>query len=386
MSGAHSLALWAYPWDFLAEAPQRAAQRIRSTGADTVFVAVLYHPLEQVQCHLDGRVFTVPETSCWFAWDEALFSGTGLRPPPVGEANALSGIVVACRDAGLKVFAWIVCCHAVTLGRLHPEACQENCLGERLHATLCPSNAAVRCYVTGVIRNLVRDYAIDGVVLESLQYHPRRPETPYEKSALEFGPVERYFQGLCVCPACREAGHAQGADTERVRAFARQWLRRFVGDGIYGRSEIGALVSSDRDLARYHEMRRRTLQALVRECAAAARPRDSGLFFLCDEFQAGLRIDDVADDVTWTVELLHAYNPVSALSVVAERLRRIRPERYLASLAGFGPLAATREVLVDRMIALARVGVMNLAVYNYGVMRLEQLDWIREAFAALRSA
>ncbi len=50
------------------------------------------------------------------------------------------------------------CCHAITLGRRHPELCQCNVLGDTLLASLCPSQPAVQAYLQALIRDVADRY------------------------------------------------------------------------------------------------------------------------------------------------------------------------------------------------------------------------------------
>jgi hypothetical protein len=369
----------------LAEGPERVAERIRATGATSAFVAAVYHSVEQVQTHLDCRTYTLQDTSFWFAADQHCFARSGLQPsaPPVpGCIDPLGEIARACHHAGLKLRAWIVCCHAATFGKAHPELCQRNCLGEVLSATLCPSQPEVQNYVETLIRFLVQRYGLDGVILESLQFHPWRPVTPYQKTAVEFGPLERYFQGLCVCAECRKRAAAQGVDSERVVRAASAVLAEFQAGGTPLAGTIADTLAADDDLRAYHETRRQTLRSFVTRCHSAAQPGSSGLFLLWDEHTAGIRLGEVSEAVTDVFELFHSVDPEAAASAARQRFSResISRHHYWASLCG------SRANFADAMTGLARAGVVNFAVYNYGVMTFQQLESARAAFENARSA
>jgi hypothetical protein len=384
------ITLWAYPWDILDEEPATAAARIRATGADAVSVAIVYHQMEQVRPHLGGTTLVHPDTVACFAPDEAYYRDTPLRPPFVPRqdvADPLGRIAEACAEANLDLYAWTICCHVVTLGRAYPDLCQLNALGDRLLATLCPSQPAVQSYLTGLVSDVVSRYPIRQFELESLQYHNRWPETLHEKNALSFGPVERYLRSLCVCSACRRRAETMGVDVNRVTAIAREHLRGFVQSGEPSRQSLSEFVGGDADLSGYHRMRQETLHALIRAIHRTAAPAGTCLFFFGDEYQAGLRVGQIADDVTITGDLFYSADVEANLTLLDKRVNedRIDTARFLASVAAFGPACPDAATLSRTMVAMAEKGVGYFGVYNYGIMRLEQLDWVRQAVEAVRA-
>ena len=366
-----SVALWAYPWDFLDEGPGHAAERIRATGADTVFVAALYHPVEHLQAHLSGRMVVHAADTRWFPWHGAA----------AGDPSALKRIILACRETGVKVWAWVVCCHAISTGRAHPDMAQRNAFGDVMHATLCPANPAVGQRLESALRALACMPDLEGVVLESLQYHPRRPETPYEKSSVELTPLARYLQGLCCCDCCTAQAQALDIDSRRVAAIAREtWRRELNGDAF--RDPVEDFVLRDPDLARYHEMRRVILLNRFRKCVAAALPLPTAAFLLFDRHSAGCALEDIAGDVDQVIELFHNRGSDVVATAVQRRLESVHASRYRASVSGFGPYASSAGVLEETMRRARAAGLWHLAVYHYGIMTTEQLGHLRHAIHA----
>ncbi|MBI4531590.1 MAG: hypothetical protein HY709_08705 [Candidatus Latescibacteria bacterium] len=389
-SSTPQITLWTYPWDILDEGPATAVARMKATGADAVSVAVVYHTMEQVRPHLGGTTLDHPDTVACFAPNDARYRDTPLRPPFVPRqdvADPLGAIAEACTEAGLTLHAWTICCHVVTLGRAYPDLCQVNALGDRLLATLCPSQPAVQAYLIGLVSDVVSRYPIRRFELESLQYHNRWSEALQEKNALPFGPVEGYLRGLCVCSACCRRAEPLGVDTSRVAALAREHLHRFAQSGEPSHQTLAEFVTGDTDLLSYHRMRQETLRALIRACHEAAAPAGTCVFFFGNEYGAGLRIGQIVDDVTITGDLFYSAELETNMALLDRRLKedRIDPARLLASISGFGAQSPDAPALSRTMVTMAKRGVGYFGVYNYGIMRLEQLDWVRQAIEAAKA-
>lgn len=70
--------------------------------------------------------------------------------------------------------------------------------------------------------------------------------------------------------------------------------------------------------------------------------------------------------------------------MIGEQLREYRrlvPEgaALMPALRAIRPQTETREALVAGVRACREAGASALSFYNYGFMRLETLEWIREA-------
>ncbi len=381
---------WAYPWDFLDEGPAVAASRIRATGVDAVSVAAVYHPVDQIRPHLGGSTLVQSETTAWFPPDLTRYRETPLSPPfpdRSGMTDPFARIADACVEARLELNAWVVCCHAITLGRRHPELCQCNVLGDTLLASLCPSQPAVQAYLQALIRDVADRYPIRRFELEALQYMTRWPETPHEKNGLPFGPVEQYLRGLCVCPACKTRARNGGVDVNRTVATAKTLLQRLAETGEPLEQPLAVFVAEHPEIGGYHRARRETLLDTLRACCGAGGLVPSSTLLSGNEYTSGLRPSDTLAAASLLTVLFYAPPAVNLRSLEKRsEIDGVAPDRLLASLIAFGPNCPDAGSLKENLVEFVRRGVRHFSFYNYGALRLAQLDWVRGAIDAARAA
>jgi hypothetical protein len=354
-----------------------------------------HNPVRKVRFLEGGAVFFRPDPARW--------AGLRLQPRVSGlvhEHDVLADLGAAAAAGGLDVHAWTVFLHNGALAEAHPDCACENAFGDPYVTELCPANPDVRAYARALAGDVAR-LGVATVVAESLHYHPLEHGYAHERYFVQLGSRARYLLGLCFCRHCVAAAAAQGADGDAARRLARQELERVFAGGAEEPVDELDRDALNAELDGYLEVRRRTVSSLAAE--AAARARDEGaLFAFIDPagatkgYATGRPVGAPAASISWQLgvdpaAVARACDEVEAIGYAADPERvRLDLEAYRAS--GCSALSvALRPMLPDcdssdnlrQKISVAReLGLGRVDFYHYGFMRLEALDWIREALAA----
>src|SRR5690606_4764242 len=191
--------------------------RVQATGADSLTLAASYHQSRDVFPHNPHGV------TQYLSSGSSAFRPTteryGLLHPAPGDGrrDLLADLVDATTARGMTAQAWVVLLHNSRLGRAHPEVTVHNALGDRLRHALCPAHPEVRRYVTALATDLA-EHGVTAIHLEALTAGGYDHGETHERALIYLGETARFLLGLCFCPHCRAAGHAQDVDVDVLAA------------------------------------------------------------------------------------------------------------------------------------------------------------------------
>jgi hypothetical protein len=381
-------------------------------GAGGLTVAASYHegrdlfphnPLRKVRFLEGGALFFRPE--------ERRYEGLRIQPHVselAREAEDVFGELVAeAGRRGMEVHAWTVFLHNDTLGVRNPDCAPRNVFGDAYVTDLCPANPDVRAYTRALAADVAR-LGVTSIFAESLHYHPLEHGYAHERYFIELGPLSRYLLGLCFCEHCVEAARERGVDADAVVRFAREEVQRvFERAGAEApredvtREEAAALAGGH--LGGYLEARDASVASLAREAAAAARDEGASFSFMdlsgaVKGYATGRPSGEAAPTIAWKlgVDLAavgEACGSIAAIGYAADPERlRFDLEAYRAAAPGAAISVAMRpmapdcdsaENLAAKLRVARELGVERAHFYHYGFMRLESLDLIQAALAAV---
>jgi hypothetical protein len=226
----------------------------------------------------------------------------------------------------------------------------------------------------------------------------------HERVFIPLDAVSRYLLGICFCDACLVHARGRGVDVARVQDFARTYLERaFDGEiapGVAGIIDRAALeTEAAGHMGRFIDARLATVTTLAREVASTIRresPQTRVVFLdVSGAFASGMPDAVRAVDLAWRDGVdLGAVGPmVSRVAVCGyfTELARLRREvdAYRAALPDVElevilrpgwPDALSGDQLAMRLAAITDAGT-RFAFYNYGMARLDALDWIKQALS-----
>ena len=351
-------------------------------GLGGVTVAAAYHEGRDVFPHNPvSRVRFLESGAVFFPPGPAL-RATRLQPP-VSTSAVLPEVVAAADRRGLAVRAWTVFLHNGALAAAHPECTPENAFGDRYLTELCPANPDARAYARALAADIAA-LGVAGICSEALHYLSLEHGYAHERYFVPLSSRVRYLLGLCFCEHCLVAASAAGVDGDAARREARDAIElAFAGDDPGGEPE--------RD--EYARVREQVVTSLVAEVAEAAGETPLEFIELSGALKGyadGRPTGDPSPTIAWQLgvdveAVAAACHGLQAMGYAADPAwvaRDLDTYGEAAVSVIFGPSIPDNESAeqLRTKVDLARQRRLGrVDFYHYGLMRLDALDWIREA-------
>lgn len=371
-------AIWCYPWDLVAEGLDESLGRIADLGITALSLAVSYHsgmlllphnPQQKVRILEDGSLYFRPRGKH--------FRRLAIQPrisALADKQDPLERILTGAQRHGLEVVAWTVCCHNSYQGERHLDLAIHNAFGDPYPYALCPAQPAVQDYLEALVRELGA-YPLRFIQLEACEYMGFPHGHHHEKVMVDLTPLGRMLMGLCFCPACRAAASAQGADYEAARAG----VERYIVRAMEGEADPtlpatrGAASEVVPELEPYFEMRDSVESQLVLRLGKAS-SRPLSLLRAVPYIAA---VAPALGEVTHCVYRIGA-DEVTTGTRAARAI--VGPSMRLSIGLEASPLfSPSAENLAAKVRAAREAGADGLYFYNYGLMPLRSLGWLRSA-------
>lgn len=390
-----------YPWDVVAEGPERIVDAIASRGASRIEIATAYHSAEVIAPRRMTGVVTVPEANTLhLPVPESSFSKLQIPQSSIAKEHPdlFERLGEAARGAGVALGGWAIVFHNSSMAVNRPDVAIKNCFGDSFTHGICPANPLARVYAAELIAAVSSTGHFDRVLVESLSYLLYAHGHPHELWGARLDVTTRYLLSLCFCEFCTEAGKSRGIAVENLRRriaslLAVSWNRnnphgRDDDDG----SELSSLHHVWPELFSYTQMRMEMVSTLVSEVSNAAHR----LGVLLDVSAAvwgrpaqvnwleGVNIAETLSIADGFV--LESYYPGSG--EIARELDHTLSLRSLVNgraadisvvLTLWQGLSRTRGDFNVKVETVAAAGIEKLMLYNYGTATEASLDWISDA-------
>lgn len=375
--------LWAYAHDIVDDGVDRALGAIADAGLDAVSVATSYHTFFQIRPHRPGpKIFLAPESAIYFQPDLRLYEDTPIKPnvsPRARDSNLLRLISEGCDARHLGLISWTVCLHNSCLGLRYPESAEQNLFGDRYPNALCPGNPSVRAYVRALCMDLTTNYNLRAVELEMLNYTAFGPHSNHTKIGVKIGRTERFLMSLCFCQGCTARARARGIDVDQLKRTLTEPLQDAIQHDRPSERSMDELLSEHQELSAYLDMRREAVSSLIREIKEEI-AADLHFIFMGEPRITGAEYRETASIVD-KVEIL-CYTP--SPDALEERIRRMLPDldgpgQLVVGLSAYHPAATDPETLEENVRRARSLDVGGLSFYNYGIMPMENLGWVKHA-------
>ncbi|NLV73468.1 MAG: hypothetical protein GXY52_02115 [Chloroflexi bacterium] len=372
-------ALWSYAWDLMAGGVDITLERIATTGVKGVSLATSYHAgMVMLPHNPQQKVRFLEDGSLYFRPDPQLFGQLEIQPRVSAlteQFDPLEDICFGAKRQGLEVTSWTVCCHNSYLGSLHPELTIHNAFGDPYLFALCPSQPAVQAYLEALLANLSQ-YPLRTLQLESYDYMGFYHGYHHEKVQLELGAAAAMLMGICFCDACRQAATERGMDPVALQEAVAAWLVHSFESEVDDPSEathevLGALVPG---MAAYLAMRDElTIKSLKGLIAASSVP----LNLLGVKPQVLTAVQGQIAEITTCAYVGSAEEVTQATSAA----RKLAGDTHEVGVGleispKFTPTAAN---MAEKVSAARQAGADNLYFYNYGLVPMRSLGWLRMA-------
>lgn len=387
--------LFAYAWDLADEGVDRALGAMQDLGADTVALAASYHAGKFIRPHgRTGRVFFPEDGTIYFRPETARYERVRPLVNSSVETHDFFGDWARV-GRGLDLIAWTVCLHNTPLGMAHPDLCARNAFGDIYPYSLSPAAPAVRDYVLALCGDIARHEGVRALTLETPGWMPYPHGYHHEFALLALDRWTEALLALDFSDPAKAAARAAGIDIDRVQRFVQARVDRFLatdiapGPKMAGEWLIADLVAEP-ELAAFIRQRCRLVADLVASVRAALPPAvELRVIPTVQRPTAGAWVE--GSDLAMLAGAADALDLCGYQAGPAEILEDAWDSRARAGeqaplnviLRPSHPDLHSEAELLATVAGLKRLGLRDLAFYNYGHVRRPNLDWLRSAFASL---
>lgn len=381
---------WCYPWDLEDEGYETAIGRLAGEiGVDAISLGLVLPDIVQFRPRSTGGPRTVRRpAAAHFKPSAESYVNTPLCPPAASwmkSRNPIEQIAGTAERNGLKLRAWIVACDNVTLVKRHPSAGCVDVFGDAITGRLCPSNPDVRQYIAGLVEDLVSNYSVDAVELQSVDFGEEAiPSEPHETN-FDFGTIGRVLKNWCLCAACRQRAEELDIDSRAVESAVRAILERVLRLEPLQYETFEELMGEVSVLGDYARMRCEAVSSLIR----TVRKRAGGRLLLHvphDESVGGTEVQSLSEYCARFVIPPSRGPRDPSPGAVSERFQRasLGADRLEIGVNGHPPHINQGPDLVKWVREAWQAGYGGIGFANYGVMPEPCLDWVRQAIRFAR--
>ena len=385
-------AIYTYAWDIAEVGAATFVDEVRGLGLDTVTLGGSYHAGKFLRPHgRAGKVYFPEDGTIYFRPDPAPYGA--IKPVAnsmLGERDVFGEL---CGRSDVAVNAWMVLLHNTRLGTEYPEATVRNCFGDRYLYSLCPSAPEAREYAVALCRDLTDNYPVTGISLETPGFLPYVHGFHHEFALVKPNRWLDRMLGLCFCQHCVRGAQEAGIDARRLQRRTAEAIETCLESGLDFPDDMSdafwlADVQSG-ELSAFLSWRCGVVTSLVAEIRAAVRP-DAAVAVIpsvarptAGAWYEGSDLPALAG----TAGIVEAcfYEPSAARirADIFDVKRRLNGAGRLRGIVRPAyPDLESRSEVVAAAEALREAGVAEIAFYNYGHLRRNNLAWIADALAA----
>lgn len=385
--------MFIYPWDLLDEGISKTLGLLKDMGMTSISLSVSYHsgkfllphnPKKRIYYHPSGRVYY-----------QARYEEYKKLKPELGEAykqyraeghrdDLLSRIIKEAKRLNMEVRAWVVGFHNSHLGKSHPEYVVRNLYGEPYYHALCPNYEETKHYALKMIEDLVTQYDLDAIELESFDYLGCLHGDHHEIIGIQNKQTLERFLGLCFCSNCEAKAEELGIDVNSFKKYLREKVDKISNlEGEVALEDIPYY-------AHYLTMRSNVVKELYRNIRMVISKTGRNITLNALVWMAGgsdpslygtsvNTLNPYIDN--WIVCYPESVHDVESFILRARRM--IPEEKLIAGIRLLEPQLTEAAQVIDYIEKYKNMGVGDLHFYNYGLIPNEILSELKRCFMTL---
>lgn len=383
-------AIWAYPWDLFDEGIDTVLGRVADAGMNGISVAAAYHNVRALCPHNPKRAVYHGEGGVIYFKPNFAYFTNSLQPVEselIGDDHPplFDDLCKAAARRNIKVHAWTVLHHNTRLGTANPDCTIVNAFGDRYPFGLCPSNPKVRQYSIGLVRSLAERYPLDVIELESLGYMGIDHSGHHSKSGVQLDETQRWLLSICFCRYCAARMEANGIDVDYARESIEGYLLSGFVDGGNHRDILSCV-----DMEGIAAARNQAVLTLLEEIASQCdRSQTQICLYVSSNVRAtgaptGVPRDKAAAHCDRFLVQTSEKEPAKIEASLSPVVRSQAGLPVHAGLQAIEPFVQSAEDVAASIQAAVNAGAEGLQFYHYGLMRLQNLDWISAGLESVR--
>jgi hypothetical protein len=256
----------------------------------------------------------------------------------------------------------------------------KNVFGDIDPTWLCPVNPDVREYLRAMVEDLSENYPFDGIELERPTFQERVHWHAHHKVGMELGEVGAWLFNLCFCESCRQSAGDDGIDVESAAGSTSAALEKIYADGEPPTQSIGEFIGEWPIVGDYVDWRCARVASLVESIQQSCKCRVV-VHRAGGRFVAGADFKSIGPCCDATISNCpDPYMNETIDAVVNEALADTgEVGRVELGFSACWPQCPDSATLVRSVSHAAKLGVGSVNIYNYGLLPLARLEWIRRA-------
>ena len=375
--------------------PSVNIDKLQDSGLTGINLALNYHASRDFTLRGTPSLRYLEDGAHYYQPDLSKYSTGAITPSPddvYQDNSTLEKIQESGRKSGFDIHAWAVYFHNSAAGKQNPETVQINGLGQKLLASLCPSNPSAQGYAIGLTNDLL-SRGIKSIAAESIHFHGLIHGEHHERYFIELSEISQYLLGFCLCIYCQSAAESAGADAKKLTSEISAALNKLISadDPWLGQElNIANLVSIfGIDIKNWILGQQRTLVNLHKELTKLAHSAGATLRWvdqsplidgLAQSWRIGIDPKELGQVVDVIEPLFYRQNTSEIIELAKSYLSTINsPEKITGILRPTYPDNSSDKELALRISALKNLGIENIDFYLFDVWRERDLDWIKQA-------
>jgi len=153
-------------------------------------------------------------------------------------------------------------------------------------------------------------------------------------------------------------------------------------DAVSSEQSVDELLAKHPELVAYVNVRREAVSSLVREIKEEIKA-DLHFIFLDDPRISGAEYGEIASIADKVEILCYTSSPDAVEDWIQRMLPHLDgPDQLVVGLSAYEPIAPDPETLAENVRRAGSFDVGVLSFYNYGIMPMENLEWVKRALTA----
>ncbi len=384
------LTTYAYPWDFARLGARQTVDEIAALGFDGIDLAATYHPIDSLSPRGDAAwLYSNARGAVHFPARADRYARIQPHTSSPDICAAWPEIVAHARTLGLRVNVWTVTLFQPWILDAHPDCARVLPGGGPSGSGACPAHDDVREYVARLCADMTDLLGPDRIRLEAPITQAYDFDWLRARVLVSPSPLARALLALCACDACSRRARDAGLDLARLTPLVNESVLTELGAGRDGDPDLAARLGADAELQAYAAQQARATNELVeatigyvRAAGADATPTFATTLTTPFGPLLGDAEDTVLTELATVIDsaTLMPGNPASAH--ITELARAADPAPAVDMLVP--PVRQPREPGAEppAFAEAKQLGVGELGLYNYGLLRDRDVRTFVDAFRA----